>query len=175
MQFQSSKPPPVGKTASVKKVTPRPAETLEDVTDAANLKKDLELQRLLKESHLFHRPSLTSAPSANREKVTDLRMQALGAKASLFAQQRMPLAHRRGIAAKAVMREEVRRKEAQENGVILEKASKVKRGDAGKRDRGIGTPAVGKFAGGTLKLSRKDIHEINGPRQVVRGRRKGKR
>jgi hypothetical protein len=87
----------------------------------------------------------------------------------------MPLAHRRGINAKVVMREEVRRKEAQENGIILERASKVKRNDTTRRDRGIGTPAVGRFTGGTLKLSRKDIHEINGPRQVVRGRRKGKR
>jgi hypothetical protein len=102
-------------------------------------------------------------------------MQALGAKASLFAQQKMPLSHRRGIKAKATAREEVRRKEAQENGVILERASKGKRSDIGKRDRGVGTPAVGKFAGGTLKLSRKDIHEINGPRQAIRGKRKGKR
>jgi hypothetical protein len=145
------------------------------VTDAANLKKDLDLQRLLKESHLLDRPSLTSAPGVNRDKVTDLRMQALGAKASLLAQQKMPLAQRRGIKAKAVMKEEVRRKEAQENGVILERASKSKQSDSRKRDRGIGTPAVGKFAGGTLKLSRKDIHEINGPRQAVRGRRRGKR
>jgi hypothetical protein len=145
------------------------------VTDAANLKKDLELQRLLKESHLLERPSLSSAPSVKRDKVTDLRLQALGAKASVFAQQKMPLAHRRGIKAKAIMREEVRRKEAQENGVILERASRSKRIDTRKRDRGIGTPAVGKFAGGTLKLSQKDIHEINGPRQAVRGTRKGKR
>jgi hypothetical protein len=153
----------------------QPVETKEDLTDAANLKKDLELQRLLKESHLLERPSSATAPSANREKITDLRMQALGAKSSLFAQQKMPLAHRRGIKAKAVMREEVRRKEARENGVILEKPSKGKRSDTGKRDRSIGTPSVGKFAGGTLKLSRKDIHEINGPRQAVRGKRKGKR
>ena len=145
------------------------------MTDAANLKKDLALQRLLKESHLLDRPSLTSAPTVNRNKVTDLRMQALGAKASLFAQQKMPLSHRRGIQAKKVTREEVRRNEAQENGVILERATKDKQGDIRKRERGIGTAAVGKFSGGTLKLSRRDIHEINGPRQVVRGKRKGKK
>jgi hypothetical protein len=145
------------------------------VTDAANLKKDLELQRLLKESHLLERPSLTAAPSVDRDKVNDLRMQALGAKTSLFTQQKMPLAHRRGIEAKAQMQEEMRRKEAQENGVILERASKGKRNDTVKRDRAIGTPAIGRFTGGTLKLSRKDINEINGPRRVVSGRRKGKR
>jgi hypothetical protein len=143
--------------------------------DAANLKKDLDLQRLLKESHLLDRPTLSATPTANRERITDLRMQALGAKASLFTQQKMPLSHRRGIKAKATAREEVRRKEAQENGIILERASKGKRSDLEKRDRGVGTPAVGKFAGGTLKLSRKDIHEINGPRQAIRGKRKGKR
>jgi Domain of unknown function (DUF4602) len=165
----------VGKPISATKVTTRPVEPEDDVTDAANLKKDLELQRLLNESHLLERPSLTSTPSVNRDKVTDLRMQALGAKASLFVQQKMPLSHRRGIKAKAVMREGLRRKEAQENGVVLERASKGKQGDTRKRDRGIGTPAVGKFDGGTLKLSRKDIHEINGPMQTIRGRRKGKR
>ena len=153
----------------------KPTEPEEYVMDAANLKKDLELQRLLKESHLLDRPNLTATPTVNRDKVMDLRMQALGSKASLFAQHKMPLAHRRGIKAKVVMREEVRRKEAQENGVILEKASKGKQGDTRRRDRGIGTPTVGKFAGGTLKLSRKDLHEINGPRQALRGRRKGKR
>ena len=147
------------------------------MTDAANLKKDLALQRLLKESHLLHRPSSTStsAPTVNRDKVTDLRMQSLGAKASLFDQQKMPLSHRRGIKAKAATREEARRKEAQENGVILERASKGKQGEARKRDRGVGAPAVGRFSGGTLKLSRKDIHEINGPRQTIRGKRRGKR
>jgi hypothetical protein len=85
------------------------------------------------------------------------------------------MAHRRGIKAKALMRDEARRKEAQENGIVLEKASKGKRNGAVKRDRAIGTPAVGTFVGGTLKLSRKDIHEINGPRSVATGKRKGKR
>ena len=153
----------------------RPAEADEDVTDAANLKKDLELQRLLKESHLLERPSLAAAPSINRDKVTDLRMQALGAKTSLFTQRKMPMAHRRGIKAKALMRDEARRKEAQENGIVLEKASKGKPNGTVKRDRAIGTPAVGTFVGGTLKLSRKDIHEINGARPVATGKRKGKR
>lgn len=143
--------------------------------DAANLQNDLALQRLLKESHLLDRSNLSAPPSLNRDKVTDLRVQSLGAKTSLFAQQKMPLAHRRGIKAKAAMREEVRRKEAQENGVILEKANKGKQSETRRRDRGIGTPGVGKFAGGTLKLSRKDIHEINGLRQAARGRRKGRR
>ncbi len=170
--IQSSKPPTVGRSTSKPKVHSRAVEADEDPAD---LKKDLELQRLLKESHLLDRTSLTAAPSLDRQKVTDLRMQLVGSKASLFAQQKMPLAHRKGMQAKAFMRGELRRKEAKENGVILEKATKSKINGFAKRERGIGAPAVGKFVGGTLKLSRKDLHEINGPREAVRGKRKGRR
>ena len=99
-------------------------------------------------------------------------MQSIGAKASLFTQQKMPLAHRKGMQAKAIMREELRRKDAKENGVILEKATKAKTNGVAKRERGVGAPVVGKFVGGTLKLSPRDLREINGPRKAVRGNRK---
>ncbi len=82
------------------------------------------------------------------------------------------MSHRRGIIAKQSEREEKRRKEAKENGIILEKPKLgLKKGSNGKRDRGVGAPAVGKFSGGTLKLSKKDIFEIEGPRKNASGRR----
>jgi hypothetical protein len=106
-----------------------------------------------------------------------MRMQSLGSKSSLFVQEKMPLCHRKGIAAKANDRESRRRQEAQENGVVLERAVRVRKStDFKRKDPGIGAPVVGKFRGGTLKLSRKDLHEIQGPstqraRHGKRGRR----
>ena len=88
------------------------------------------------------------------------------------------MSHRRGIIAKRSDREEKRRKEARENGVILEKAQMGAKKSTGKRDRGVGAPGVGKFSGGTLKLSKKDIFEIEGPRKsngTRGGRGRGKR
>jgi hypothetical protein len=93
----------------------------------------------------------------------------LGSKISILKQEKMPMSHRKGIIAKQNEREEKRRKEAKENGIILEKAKSAKKFE-GKRDRGVGAPAVGRFSGGTLKLSKKDIMEIEGPRRSASGR-----
>jgi hypothetical protein len=77
----------------------------------------------------------------------------------------MPMSHRKGIIAKQTEKEDKRRREARENGIILEKAKMgSKKNSDGKRDRGVGAPGIGKFSGGTLKLSKKDISEIEGPR-----------
>ena len=83
----------------------------------------------------------------------------------------MPLAQRRGINAKSVEREQLRRREAQENGIILEKHSKSRSKGSSNRQRGIGAPSVGKFQGGILRLSKKDVAEIEGPKKSFRGRR----
>ena len=86
------------------------------------------------------------------------------------------MAHRKGMVAKQMEREEKRRREAKENGIILEKAKTIKKRSDGKRDKGIGGPGVGKFSGGTLKLSKKDIFDIEGPPRgtVGRGRKRGR-
>lgn len=96
----------------------------------------------------------------------DLRLQAVGAKTSILKQEKMPMSHRKGIKAKQSEHEERRRKEARENGVILEKAKmSAKSSWERKRERGVGGPGVGKFMGGTLKLSKKDILDIEGPKR----------
>lgn len=140
-------------------------------TDAANLKKDLALQRLLKESHLLDPQSSLSHTGQNRHKALDLRLQDMGSKSSIFKQQKMPMTQRKGILAKFAQREDTRRRQAQENGIVLEKVAKGKRRDSSKRQRGIGAPNVGKFQGGMLKLSKKDVADIEGPKKVTRGRR----
>ena len=82
------------------------------------------------------------------------------------------MTQRKGMHVKATEREQTRRKDALENGIILEKAKSVKGKDP-KRLRGIGAPSVGKFRGGMLKLSKKDVEEIQGPKKVIG--KKGKR
>ncbi len=85
----------------------------------------------------------------------------------------MPLAQRKGIIAKAAERDESRRRDAKDNGIILEKAVNEKKKPEVRRQRGIGAPSVGKFQGGMLKLSRKDVDEIVGPKRTLK--RKGRR
>ena len=82
----------------------------------------------------------------------------------------MPLAQRRGILEKSAKKERNRRQEAFENGIILEKPTKRK-DKVTKRQRGIGAPGVGRFHGGTLKLSRQDVAEIQGPKKAGSGKR----
>ena len=143
----------------------------DDADESANLKKDLALQRLLKESHLLEPKSSLSHTGQNRHKAHDLRLREMGSRSSIFSQQKMPLAQRKGITAKAVEREETRRREALDNGIVLEKAGSSKKRADMKRKRGIGAPTVGKFRGGTLRLSTKDVAEIQGPKKVSRGSR----
>lgn len=102
-------------------------------------------------------------------------MQALGAKASLYQQQKMPSAHRQGIKAKAASKEEKRRREAKENGIILEKpTAKLSKASKGRRERGVGNPSIGKFSGGTLNLGKRDLMAVQGPKRGAAKRGKGK-
>jgi len=95
-----------------------------------NLKNDLALQRLLRESHLLDTSNPTSSlalSGSNRHKAIDLRLQALGSKSSIMTQESMPMSHRKGITAKAAQKEAQRRKEAKENGIILETVVKKRK------------------------------------------------
>jgi hypothetical protein len=145
-----------------------------DAADADNLKNDLALQRLLKESHLLESGSDLAPTGKNRLKALDLRMQSLGAKTSLY-HQKMPSSHRRGIKAKAEKREERRRLEAKENGIILEKPTPKSKTSVGRRERGVGGPTIGKFSGGTLNLSKRDLSAIQKPRRSGKGKTRGRR
>jgi hypothetical protein len=177
MQRQSSKPPSSGPSLAVIRDKGGAAIEDDDASEAANLKKDLALQRLLTESHLLESATNPTLRGNNRHKATDLRLQALGSKVSILKQEKMPLAHRRGIIAKQSEKEDKRRKEARDNGIILEKAKMGKKPIEGKRDRGVGAPGIGKFSGGTLKLSKKDILSVEGPKgsSSSRGGRGGAR
>ena len=173
MLEKGSKPPVVDDSLAVpdKGQKNDPDTPEETVAEAMNLKHDLELQRLLKESHLLDRSSGPNLGHINRHKAIDLRIQSLGAKSSMFT-QKMPPLHRRGIIAKANRKEATRRREAKENGIVLEKEVKARSGKIARRDREVGVPTVGKFQGGTLRLSSRDIRDIQGPPTTPRAARK---
>lgn len=155
---------------------PKTKEDKEDEAgEADNFKHDLALQRLLKESHLLDSADDLAPTGKNRLKALDLRMQELGAKSSLY-KQKMPDAHRRGINAKAASKDEKRRREAKENGIILERPSKVsKSSNNGRRERGVGGASIGKFSGGTLNLSKQDLFSMKSkPSRSSRGGRGGR-
>ncbi|EXJ63156.1 hypothetical protein A1O7_03601 [Cladophialophora yegresii CBS 114405] len=159
--FMSSRPPKevevVARTKSAQEIDE------EDALEALNLKHDLDLQRLLKESHLLEQAKASSTLGSHRHKALDMRIQSLGSKGSVFHQEKMPMAHRRGILAKAAAREKSRRREASENGIILEKSVAKSRTGELRRERAVDVPAVGKFRGGTLRLSKRDVLDIQGP------------
>ncbi|KAL9093365.1 MAG: hypothetical protein Q9165_004106 [Trypethelium subeluteriae] len=165
--YSSSKPPSDAKKDPSSSKTKSTEADSDDEAEVANLKNDLALQRLLRESHLLEASSPSDLPGRKRHKAIDLRLASLGAKKSVLQQDKMPMAHRKGIIAKTQERAQKRRREAQENGIILEKAVKAKKKVEGKRERGIGAPGVGSFRGGTLVLSRRDLASIRGPRGTV--------
>lgn len=160
--------------------------------EATNLKHDLALQRLLKESHLLDPSTFSTTAAAttsessseskagkSRLQALDLRLQGLGAKQAASEQKKMPLAHRKGIAEKAARKETRRRAEATENGVILERVAKgAQKGvgrKEGKRERSMATPGVGKFRGGTLMVSKRDVRAIEGGGGKGKGKGVGRR
>ncbi|KAM0562251.1 hypothetical protein ACHAPJ_002697 [Fusarium lateritium] len=182
--FMSSRPP----DQTTRNTEPTPSATSSSSTalpeDAPSLlAQDLELRRLLAESHLLA-PALTASGNAvapksfaagrTRQKATDMRVQALGSKLSIHKQEKMPMNMRKGIVAAADAREAKRRREAKENGIILERETSKKKGRRDRaRDLAVDRPGVGRLKGAELRLSDKDIKSIEGGRDAFgrRGRR----
>lgn len=167
--FMSSKPPSILPSAVVeakvkgrKPVLDNSTEDEDPTTEASLLKNDLALQRLLRESHLLDASSATlEATGKNRLKALESRVQALGGKD--ITVQKHPMIARKGMDAAKRVKEEKRRKHAKEAGIVLEKEVRVKKMSERERtrDRGFG-PSVGRFKGGTLVLSKRDVMDIEG-------------
>ncbi|KAF2086941.1 hypothetical protein K490DRAFT_66254 [Saccharata proteae CBS 121410] len=173
--FMSSKPPSSKPTTvpTTKKKAATDAGS-DDDAEATNLKNDLALQRLLTESHLLDPTSSLNPAGSNRHKAMDLRLQSLGAKTSILKQEKMPMSHRKGIVAKASQKEDKRRREAKENGIILE-ALRKEHVEPKKRERGVGGPGVGRFKNGALNLSQRDVASITGGSRGGKGGKRGRR
>ncbi|KAK0645985.1 hypothetical protein B0T16DRAFT_412361 [Cercophora newfieldiana] len=190
--YLSSKPPShTAAAASQSNLTKKSSdESPED--SAAFLANDLALQRLIAESHILsaaggnashYLSTAAAATSANtrpfaegrtRLKTTDMRIQALGAKESVLAQAKMPMNMRKGIIKYAETKEDKRRREARENGIVLERAVKKGRVQKKRSERAVDMPSVGKMRGAELKISAREIRaiEAEGKRKEKGGRRR---
>lgn len=189
---RSSTDQPPSSSAAASNTLPEDAPSL--------LKQDLELRRLLAESHLLAPSHGSTSPFASsvvhgngaaepkafaagrtRQRATDMRIQALGSKTSILQQEKMPMNMRKGMVAAAGAREAKRRREAKENGVILERsaaggsgAGKGKKQQQRSRDRGVDGPGVGRMKGAQLRISERDVRSIEGGRDAF-GRRSKRR
>jgi hypothetical protein len=102
-----------------------------------------------------------------------LRVQALGSKISIHKQEKMPMHMRKGMTAAADAREAKRRREAKENGIILERETGKKRRQERGRGGDVDRPGVGRLKGAELRISERDVRSIEGTRDAFgrRGRR----
>jgi len=138
------------------------------------------LQRLLTESHLLNDDIGSGPAGKNRLKAVDLRLKSLGAKTSLLEQKNMPMSHRKGINAKKAEKESLRRREAKENGIILERVTGADDKSSSSKSHnkhqalrgGVSGHSIGKFRSGTLSLSKKDVSSLTRPTSA-RGRKGG--
>lgn len=139
----------------------------------ALLANDLALQRLISESHIlatsnpFHAvgsgadaSDKTFVEGRTRKLTTDLRLQKLGSKESIFTQRKMPMGMRKGIHTAKLDREEKRRREARENGIILETAQKKNKRIQGRGGVAVDMPGMGKFRNGELRLSNREVKAV---------------
>lgn len=109
-------------------------------------------------------------------------MQNLSAKESSFKQKSMPIAMRKGIVKAGVDKEARRRREAKECGVILEtaKSSGDRRRPASstngnRRSKDVGLPGVGRMRGAELRISARDIRDVEGRRSTGGEKRRKRR
>ncbi|KAL9060769.1 MAG: hypothetical protein Q9162_000473 [Coniocarpon cinnabarinum] len=171
--FMTSKPPTSTSRTPNKSL---PIDPNEDAQTAhEHLKNDLELSRLIQESHLLsQQPGITfqsSKPNLHsRLKTTESRLASLGARDSVLKQRNVPAVIRNGIKNKGREREDKRRREARENGIVLEKAAtERKERDERRRERSVGNPSVGKFKGGMLTVGKRDLGRLTTPKAMKRG------
>ncbi|CUS07191.1 unnamed protein product [Tuber aestivum] len=162
--FMSSKPPlPTSSTTILPTKSKKSSDDEEDPrSEAEMLKNDLALQRLLRESHLLDSTSgKLEATGKNRLRALESRIQALGGK-DITTQKNVPMAIRKGITAAREGRELKRRESAKEAGIVLEKVTTSKKTSKKRRDRGGFGPSIGRFKGGALVLSKRDVMDIEG-------------
>ncbi|KAK3295937.1 uncharacterized protein B0H64DRAFT_159442 [Chaetomium fimeti] len=195
--YLSSRPPDpsqlAAQTTNNSKKTSADGEQPED--SAAFLANDLALQRLISESHILsaaganpsHWQSQHAAGTATNvrafaagrtaRKTTDMRVQALGAKQSILSQSKMPMSMRKGIVGAAAVKEDKRRREARENGIILEREAKKPKitKKKGRGERPVDLPGVGRMKGAELRVSAREARDIAASVRAPAGRGRGRK
>lgn len=141
----------------------KPKKTKEDEED---LKNDLELQRLIEESHILHeQQEFTGADISigdpmesigkNRIKILEARLAKAGGKKKA---EKMPMAIAKGIKAKAKERSEAHKSRAKEAGIVLAHEKKVRKQRV--HDRGLKINSVGKSTAHGVSVSQRDIARV---------------
>lgn len=82
---------------------------------------------------------------------------------------------RKGIESAKVSRETQRRREAAENGIVLERKGGNSRGKRKRGSASVDMPGVGRMRGAELSLSERDIRSIESGGGGFRGGRGGSR
>lgn len=134
--------------------------------DEEDLKNDLELQRLIEESHILHeQQEFTGADISvgdpmesigkNRIKILEARLAKAGGKKKV---EKMPMAIAKGVKAKAKERAETHKSRAREAGIVLAHEKKVRKQRV--HDRGLKINSVGKATAHGVSVSERDIARV---------------
>jgi len=162
---KSSKIP---KSATAKKAS-QVSRTESSDEETENLKNDVALQRLLRESNILSEHASRGDPGRLHHLTLDSRISHLGGKDT--SKGRIPTKIRQGIEAAKQKRQAKREREAKEAGILMPVKRKVK--SEVPRQRGLNTASgVGKFKNGMLKINERDIRRINS--SGSQGQRRGK-
>lgn len=152
---QSSKLP---KSANSKKVVQEAEAEASSDEERENLKDDIALQRLLRESNILAEYNDSDDPGRLRRRTLDSRISHLGGKE--VPKGNIPLRIQKGIETAKIRRQAKGEREAKEAGLVLPKKRKTKAGKT--RERGLNTKSgVGKFKNGWLQVSEREIRRIN--------------
>jgi hypothetical protein len=153
--LKSSKLP---KAPASQKINQLTQELSPEDDEAQNLKHDIALQRLLRESNLLAEYATKEDPGRLRHLTLDSRISHLGGKE--IAKGNVPLRIQKGIETAKAKRREKSEREAQEAGILMPVKRKSKPEKV--RERGLRTVSgVGKFKNGMLKINAREIRRVN--------------
>lgn len=165
--FMSGKVPKIIERQTSSKVRNPGDESSDDSEE--DLKKDKELQKLLRESHLLVEQGGDSLETSGKIRHKAIQAQLISNGASKEKQQKMPLGMRKSMVAAAKKRAEAAVKHNRESGIVTaRKTAEVKK----KQNKTLHELNVGKYKNGKLTITRREIDRINGPKPSSSGQKK---
>lgn len=168
--FMSGKVPKTGQ--SIAKTAERSKRSADDSSEDSedDLKKDKELQRLLRDSHLLKEQGGDTLETTGKTRHKAIAAQLVSNGASRQKQRKMPIGMRKGIEAAGAKKVEATEKFNRENGIVTARkaAPVIKK----KSNKTLHELNVGKYKNGKLTITRREIDRINGPKQSTKGKKR---
>lgn len=157
----------------------------DDEDSEDDLRKDKELQRLLRESHLLHEQCGTSLETQGKIRQKAIAQQLISNGAAAPAARKMPIGMRKGIQAAARKREAAQDKYKRDAGIVGARKSSSTSATASsvfstqqkhnkKQNKTLHELNLGKYKNGKLSITRKEIDRINATDRKAGGGRGGK-